>query len=165
MANCTKDQLLNIAEHYEIAVHKQGHKEAIWATLKDQLVQLAVLPDLSGSKSEAVTTEEGVVGPPVLTISISTFLTNFRELTFEQKKNFLLYYQQENEHKERAYANLERARLQQQELEIERLKGTTKLLEAEMQHECYTLDLIKKGKLSTISLDVATYHNEHLVKT
>lgn len=40
---CTKDQLIKVAEHYEIEISSQGRKDRIFGVLKEGLVQLGVL--------------------------------------------------------------------------------------------------------------------------
>ena len=132
LGKCTREQLLKIAEHYEIELPKTLRKEEMHSTLKTQLGQIGVLPVFPPS---VCSKEEEVSSRLRLKSSTSFFLSDFGELTFEQKKEImLLHHQQESE----ARAHEERVRSREQEWEFERLKVTTKLREAE-------LELIKEG--------------------
>lgn len=150
--------MFKIAEYYEVDLPKQGRKEALQTMLRAHLVKLEVLPALAVpvcSKGDVLDTEEAATGP-LLQGRLNVPLSDLGEVTFEQKKEILLLqYQQESEREERTHAHEEPACVQEQELEIERLKVTAKLLEAKLQQEHYRLDLIREGKLTPLSPEVS----------
>ena len=139
---CTKDQLLKIAEHFEVDVPKQGRKDTIVTMLQAQLILQEFLPAGAvddGSEEELAKADIN----PERQRSAGFSLFDFGEMTFEQRKEImLLQYQQDSEREERATAC-------EQETEMERLRLTTVVREAELQQERYKLDLIQEGKLSS----------------
>ncbi|KAI9535140.1 hypothetical protein NQZ68_007231 [Dissostichus eleginoides] len=67
----------------------------------------------------------------------------------------LLQYQQDSEREERASAREDRARAREQETEMERLRLTTVVREAELQQERYKLDLIQEASAHKVARDEA----------
>ncbi|KAL3051791.1 hypothetical protein OYC64_001926 [Pagothenia borchgrevinki] len=111
LEKCTKDQLLKIAEHFEVDVPKQGRKDNIVITLQAQLVLQEDLPAVAvDGCSEDELAEKAAINPGRQR-SAGFSLSDFGEMTFEQRKEImLLQYQQDSAREERASAREEQAR-------------------------------------------------------
>ncbi|XP_056905675.1 uncharacterized protein LOC130534961 [Takifugu flavidus] len=126
-----KEQLLKVAEHFDVECPRPSRKDTILSTLKANLVQQKVLPPVVGSSLEPHKQVSQVEG--------------FGALTFEQQKELLVLQHQQAVEKE--------ARAKEYAFELEKLKWKVQLREAELKQEQqslerYRLDLIKDGKLS-----------------
>lgn len=130
---CTKEQLLRIADHFEIEVCDKRLKDTIKSILKVNLSEMGVLA--VGQQPDCPTNAAG--------LSRSSSVVN---LTFEQQKELLLL-------------QLERDQMRQTETEkqfaIEKLRHQTE--QAKLSLQQYKLDLIKSGKsVSEGSVDFDT---------
>lgn len=138
-----KEQLLKVAGHFDVEGRMPSRKKTLLSTLKENLVQQKVLPQVEELSSDIL--------PPVVGRSLEPHeqvskVEGFgASLTFEQQKELLvLQHQQAVEKEERA---------KEYAFELEKLKLKVQFHEAELKQEqqsleCYRLDLIKNGTLS-----------------
>ena len=148
-----KDQLVKVAEHYDVELSKNLNKDELLATLKHKLVEKEVLPVLVGSLKapEEMDSVSDVASPrvtgPVMMSKMAPVLTGLG-FTFEQQKELiLLQRQQETDQRQQEHQNT---------LALEKLRQDAHLREAELAHvqarqqlelERYKLELISEGKL------------------
>ena len=99
---CTKEQLLKIAEHYEIDIGDKRLKDRVKAILKSNLFEIKVLTDPP-------------VGPPVT--ALSQMLTS--GLTFEQQKELLMIQLDHDKFKLRAELDKEKIRQQTEQAKLD----------------------------------------------
>ena len=120
LEQCTKEQLLRIAEHYEVDISDRKLKESVKACLRDGLF------------------EAGVLGRQQVSSPVFSVVPNPGTLTFEQQKELLqLQLKQQLE--------LERLKFEK-EVELETIKHKTECAKLEVQQ--HQLQLVKEGKLS-----------------
>ena len=123
---CTKEQLLQIAEHYDVDVGDKRLKERMKAILKSNLFEKNVLSAVPSAVSQST-----VLSPPLTATG----------LTFDQQKELLML--QLDHDKFKLKAELEK------ELAVERMRQQTEQAKLEMEQS--RLTLIKEGKLSAAS--------------
>ena len=120
LEQCTKEQLLRIAEHYEVDIPDKKLKESVKTCLRDGLF------------------EAGVLCWQPVSSPVTSVVPNPGALTFEQQKELLqLQLKQQLE--------LERLKFEK-EVELETIKHKTECAKLEMQQ--HQLQLVREGKLS-----------------
>ena len=125
----TKDQLLELAKHYNITVISSKSKGAVKSVVRAALVETCILQDV---KADPVST------------GVSTALPS-KELSFEQQKELLELQLQRD--KWAAEVAIEKLKVQQR-MEQEKLEQQKLLEQERLKVETYRLDLIKEGKIT-----------------
>ncbi|KAL7391567.1 hypothetical protein ABVT39_011203 [Epinephelus coioides] len=136
LQGCTKEQLLNIAEHYGVVVAGSKRKDDIKETVLSYLFDQGILQksELGAAEAESVAAQGSVLAGVQAGLS------------FEQQKELLAMQLQqeqlrlENREKERKF-ELEK------QLELERLRQGTERMKIELEQT--RLQLIREGKLSS----------------
>ena len=123
----TKEQLLRLAEHYEVEITDKRLKETVKSILKANLEEMGVLEDYPVTKKKSAE----VVSQDKLPTS--------QVFTFEQQKELLMLQSEQERLKLEQELQMERLRVEQSRLEIERSK----------------LELIKEGKLTAVEAGVS----------
>lgn len=134
LEQCSREQLVKIADHYDIAVGDKRLKENVKVILKENVYDMGVL--IPPKKSPSSANRAGAVS--------QTSLSDL-SLNFEQQKEMLrLRMQLELElERVRQQADLEKA------LALEKMRQQTEMARLDLESE--RLSLIKEGKLCDMS--------------
>lgn len=159
-----------MADYFDVEIPSKALKDCILSTIKDRLVQLGVLP-AAVEGSDAVSASTPTLPAVFPQVSPEQSLKFVRpvigmSLTFEQQKELLtLQHNLEMERGEKAQERAQVLRAQAHAVELEKLKCTTKIREAELfqqreqqQVERYKLDLLKEGKMVNPALGKMGVH-------
>ena len=134
----TKEQLFKVADYFDVEIPSKALKDCILSTIKDHLVQLGVLPaavesgDAVNASTPTLPTVFPQVSPPEQSLKFVRPVVGM-SLTFEQQKELLtLQHKLEMEREEKAQERAQVLRAQAHAVELEKLKCTAKICEAEL---------------------------------
>lgn len=130
---CTRDQLVKIAEYYEVDVGDKRVKETVRANLKVNLMKMNVLGTVEAAAASGGTED---LSPPVI---VSPGAAG---LTFEQQKELLVLRMQLEREKEVAVEKI------RQGIEMEKVVSLEKIRTAELELQRQRLTLISEGKVA-----------------
>ena len=150
---CNRDQLLKIAEHFEISVGDKRLKDNVRAIIKANLYELNVLKPLQESPV--------VVNLAGANVSQGSLAEPGPELTlsFEQQKELLRLRMQLETGKELEVEKLRQKAEFDKALALEQIRQQTE--RAKLDLEAVRLNLLKEGKLSDVSVNESTRIGDH----
>ncbi|XP_043964972.1 uncharacterized protein LOC122826755 [Gambusia affinis] len=131
LEQCSREQLVKIAEHYNVCVGDKRLKENVKAILRENLIEMGIFSLPSGPEDLG----SQVVKP--------------KFLDFEQQKEMLRLRIQLEKEKELALVNLQQQADLDKALALEKLRQETELAKIRLESE--KLNLMKEGKLSVDS--------------
>lgn len=138
---CTRDQLLKIADHYEITVGDRRLKENARTIIKAYLYDMEVLKPVQKLRSPTNFALDGVsqdVSPGVA-------------LNFEQQKEMLILRMKLEKEKEVELEQMRQQAEAEKVLAVEKMRQQTEMAKLDLESE--RLRLVKDGKLGDFSRD------------
>ena len=134
---CTRDQLVKIAEYYEVDVGDKRLKETVRANLKVNLTKMNVLGTVEAAAASGGTED---LSPPVIVGPGAA------GLTFEQQKELLVLRMQLEREKEVAVEKMRQGIEMEKVVSLEKMRTEIRTAELELQRQ--RLTLISEGKVA-----------------